>query len=135
MSGHSLGPGPQPQKPTHAPYAPAEKRRAMSPTDTPPAPTRQADLIHSIEQQPDLSRRDRAVLLHLASQAFNGSSAIAGYREVAKSTGMDPRTVRRSLADLQRRRILYPVQRLDPYGGRLSNEYIIERGRIDGLDA
>lgn len=93
------------------------------------------DLIRSVTDQEALSHRDRAVLLHLASQAFNGSSAIAGYREIAKSTGMDPRTVRRALADLQRRRILYPVQRLDPYGGRLSNEYIIERGRIDGLDS
>lgn len=107
----------------------------MTDTDTLPAPARQAELIETINQQPALSRRDRAVLLHLASRAFNGSSAIAGYREIAKATGFDPRTVRRALIDLQRRRLLYPVQRLDPYGGRMSNEYIIEQGRITGLDS
>lgn len=107
----------------------------MTDTGTLPAPTRQARLIETINRQEALSPRDRAVLLHLASRAFNGSSAIAGYREIAKATGFDPRTVRRSLVDLQRRRLLYPVQRLDPYGGRLSNEYIIEQGRIDALDS
>lgn len=107
----------------------------MPDTDTIPASVQRADLIRSIEEQAALSHRDRAVLLYLAAHAFNGQSATAGYREIAKSTGLDPRTVRRALADLERRRILYPVQRIDPYGGRMSNEYIIERDRVAGLNS
>lgn len=75
-----------------------------------------------------LSTREIAVLLALAGRVDENNECVLAQRTISSDSGCSVRTVRRTLADLERRGLVVKQDRFNDDGGRGPSLYRLEWG-------